>query len=326
MRRVVIQLDVTGFGQYPNIGWSIYANGSGTFDLWLTGDGFINPVTVFGQPRFIPGDNDKSVAIPSTAKKLISVGAYVTKTQWVDLGGTTRTQTGATLDAISDFSSLGPSLDGRTLPHLAAPGEAVVAALASTVSPPSTEILQGGGMLKLQGTSMASPHVTGVVALMLERNRYLSPENARALLQQSATATGGPANTWGAGRLNALAAMLLTPAPVPCGTPGPYAARTEDCEEHARDVGPPLEVHPNPSPRAATVAFRLPAPARVHLAVYDLLGREVRTLRDEVVTGGYHQLVWDGTNDAGGLVPSGVYFTRLVTPTRTAMKRLVLVK
>jgi hypothetical protein len=172
---------------------------------------------------------------------------------------------------------------------------------------------------------MAAPHVTGVVALMLQKNPFLTPENARALLQASAVAAGTP-NTFGAGRLDALAAMLATPDPIVCGTPTPLSNIRDDCNEgEALPLGA-LRVHPNPAARAATLAFRLPSAERVDLAIYDLAGRRVRSIQSGPMTAGTHQMVWDGTNDNGVALPSGVYFTRLWTPSRTAVQRLVRVQ
>ena len=311
--------------------WSIYAVGNGTFDMWNVTGGAFPPATFFGglPSYFVEGNNDKSVGMPATAKKVISVGSYVTKTQWLDVNNVLESQPGATMGEISTFSSHGPSGDGRTMPDLAAPGEAIVAPMAVTVQAftAASDIAQGGGYLKEQGTSMASPHVTGTVALMLERNRFLTPENVRALLKATAAAPGSPdPNIWGGGKLNALAAMQATPASITCGGPAPSAAHAEGCQEDLAQEPATLRVHPNPTASAATIAFRLSTPERVDLAMYDLGGRRVRVLSSGSMTVGTHELVWDGTDDRGRKVPNGVYFTRLRTPSRTALERLVVVQ
>ena len=334
-RRVVFILrDSPGAAPASDYFWTIYAVGNGTFDMWaVTGGGF-PPASFYGSVPgyFVAGNNDKSIGTPATARKLISVGSYVTKTQWVDVNGLPRTQGGATLDDISDFSSLGPSADGRTLPNLAAPGEAIIAPLAYTVAgfTAPADIAQGGGYLKMQGTSMAAPHVTGAIALMLERNRYLTAENARAILQGTAVPplTSNP-NIWGAGKLNVQAAMIATPFGVDCGTPvppGQLVARPADCPEDLVVEPGVLIARPNPTVGATLLAFRLPAAEQVDLAVYDLAGRRVRLLRSEAMPAGTYELAWDGTNDQGVHVKGGVYFARLLTASRSALQRLVVVR
>lgn len=327
-RRVVIVLQDANLGfELSDVIWSVYTFGSGAVDLWASINGEFAPVGTSLPSWFRFGDNARTIGTPATARRVLAIGSHVTKTQWVDVNGVPRTQPGATLDAISGFSSRGPTRDGRVMPDLAAPGEAIVSSLSADFTPAAADVQQGGGLLKQQGTSQAAPHVTGVIALMLQRNPHLTPEDARTILRQTATDAGTPGadNTFGAGRLNALAALLATPAPVPCGTPGPLRA-AEDCDEAPAALGPSLEVRPNPAAAFANVAFRLPAAEPVHLAVYDLLGRRVSVLRDAWAPAGPHALRWEGRDERGVPVPSGVYLVRLLTPTRSAVQRMVVVK
>ncbi|MGA9406616.1 MAG: YCF48-related protein, partial [Bacteroidota bacterium] len=79
--------------------------------------------------------------------------------------------------------------------------------------------------------------------------------------------------------------------------------------------------YPNPFNPSTTINYSLPANSRVVLKVYDLLGREVRTLVDEKQNAGYHNV----TFQAAGL-PSGVYFYRLQAGTYSETKKLLLLK
>jgi minor extracellular serine protease Vpr len=326
-RRVFIQIaDAGGSVRLSDLVWSVYTFGSGTVDMWVVANGEFAPD--IGGPAYLrPGDDAKTIGSPATGRKLIAVGSHVTKTQWIDMNGVTRTQTGATLDAISGFSSRGPSRDNRVLPHLTAPGEAILAALSSDYPAVQATVLLGGGLFRQQGTSMASPHVTGVVALMLQRDPALTPENARDLLQQTATPAGGgvPNNVFGAGKMNALAALLSTPDAVPCVIANQPAASIEDCEEFTRRIGAQLQAWPNPVADQVTLAFRLDTAEHLNLAIYDLLGRRVRTLRDEASRAGPVVATWDRRNDRGLRVPAGVYFARALTSTHSALRRMVVV-
>ena len=69
--------------------------------------------------------------------------------------------------------------------------------------------------------------------------------------------------------------------------------------------------YPNPFNPTTNIKYALPVESRVTMEIYDLLGQRVRTLISGAQTAGYHVAEWDGTNDAGGNLPSGVYFLRL---------------
>lgn len=85
-------------------------------------------------------------------------------------------------------------------------------------------------------------------------------------------------------------------------------------------------IAPNPFNPRANVLFSLDAPATVRLEVYAVSGRLVRTLVDGHRTAGEHPVFWDGTNDAGAAVTSGVYFARLVSGLQVDTERMVLVR
>ncbi len=81
-------------------------------------------------------------------------------------------------------------------------------------------------------------------------------------------------------------------------------------------------------PARGRAAFRieLPAVARVHLAVYDVMGRRVRTLADGRMPAGATDLAWDGRDAAGGRVGSGVYFASMTTAGGRHTARVLLLR
>ncbi len=83
---------------------------------------------------------------------------------------------------------------------------------------------------------------------------------------------------------------------------------------------------PNPFNPVTVVSFGLAESGPVELAVYDVAGRRVRVLLKGDMPAGEHQARWDGTNDAGQSVGSGVYFCRLRARTATEERKLVLLK
>ncbi len=68
---------------------------------------------------------------------------------------------------------------------------------------------------------------------------------------------------------------------------------------------------PNPFNPTTTLAFSLSSAAKVRLTIYDVSGGQVRGLLDKAMERGAYRLVWDGRNDAGEMVASGIYFCRL---------------
>lgn len=87
-----------------------------------------------------------------------------------------------------------------------------------------------------------------------------------------------------------------------------------------------LHNHPNPFNPSTTLSFTLPDPGRVLLAVYDITGRKVRTLVSESWRAGSHTVIWDGRDDAGNAVASGVYLSRLTAGKYTATGKMLLLK
>lgn len=69
--------------------------------------------------------------------------------------------------------------------------------------------------------------------------------------------------------------------------------------------------YPNPFRFSTAIVFFLPQPARVELAIYNLLGQRVRTLLEENRNSGNHRVYWNGRDDAGQAVAGGVYYYRL---------------
>jgi len=87
--------------------------------------------------------------------------------------------------------------------------------------------------------------------------------------------------------------------------------------------------HPNPFNPTTVIPYTLPGGAatkRVRLLVMDVSGKLVRTLVDEPQAGGMHEAVWDGRDDRGGPVSSGIYFCVLDADGKRHTRKLVLLK
>lgn len=85
--------------------------------------------------------------------------------------------------------------------------------------------------------------------------------------------------------------------------------------------------YPNPFNPTTSIRFSLAEQTRVTLKIYDVAGRFVRTLVDETKSAGeIHTAVWDGRDDSGAPVSTGVYFYQLVAKNYTETQRMVLLK
>lgn len=84
--------------------------------------------------------------------------------------------------------------------------------------------------------------------------------------------------------------------------------------------------YPNPFNPETRIRFEIPSREHVKLIVYDIRGYRVRTLADGVFNAGYHVLNWDGRNDHGMLVSSGVYLYRIKAGEDMAFKKMTLIR
>ena len=84
--------------------------------------------------------------------------------------------------------------------------------------------------------------------------------------------------------------------------------------------------HPNPFNPTTNIRFDIPEISFARMDIYNILGQRVRTLFHDAVAPGYHSVQWNGKNDAGESLPSGMYMYKLHAGTYVAMEKLVLLK
>jgi hypothetical protein len=87
-----------------------------------------------------------------------------------------------------------------------------------------------------------------------------------------------------------------------------------------------VQNYPNPFNPSTNIAFQLPKSEHVELKIFDVNGREVRTLVDENLHAGWHAAIWDGRNDFGRAVASGIYFYRMRAGKFTQIRRMNLLR
>jgi subtilisin family serine protease len=142
---------------------------------------------------------------------------------------------------LADFSSCGPTRDGRQSPTLTAPGDEII----STIPLPAD-------FGPMKGTSMSAPLVAGAAALMLQLNPGLTAEDVRKKLVQTARSDDqtrqGSKNQWGAGKLDVRKALAsVRPS-------APVQSKIQERSEPQAPCAPPPGVDADRQLRAQTDA------------------------------------------------------------------------
>lgn len=214
-----LYIEVNSTNPLPINGWSVsliatQIRSQGFWNAWTDSE-----TCTFPGSFFLPGDgyvidSQNTIGIPGTARSVVTVGAYITKTSWKGIDGRTYGRPDISPGGIASFSSLGPTRDGRIKPDVVAPGEVIVSARSSTVLQAQND--PDAFHRVLAGTSMAAPHVAGTIALMLQYAPNLPATEILGILQQTArldSSTGLVMNgsaTWGFGKIDARTATGLS--------------------------------------------------------------------------------------------------------------------
>ena len=189
------------------VGLKITAN-DGTVNAWA--DNSYTTFSNYGIENWDDGNSTSSMGeIGGTGNRIISVGAYTSNDEYLH----------QPLHDITDFSSHGPTADGRTKPEITAPGSAIVSSYSSyaIASGYSSRVVRQVNIENknyyygyLEGTSMAAPYVTGVLATWLQARKNLTPEETKRIIKKTAIQdeyTGeiseNGSNVWGYGKIDA---------------------------------------------------------------------------------------------------------------------------
>ena len=84
--------------------------------------------------------------------------------------------------------------------------------------------------------------------------------------------------------------------------------------------------YPNPFNPATTLRYELPENGMVNITIYDMLGRQVKTLVNHTQDAGYRSVIWDATNDYGKPVSAGIYLYQIQAGEYIQTKKMVLLK
>lgn len=201
----------------------IHAWNSGQHDSWAGGSFYDKLFNGIDNPKFVDGDNNFTVGENGgTGKRTISVGVYTDREFTPGIQGPVSVN--MTKGSIAEWSSQGTTVDGRVKPDIISPGVAVISAYNrhayrpwnfSSLAAMSISGTDTNYYGQMSGTSMAAPHVAGIVALMLELRPDASPEQIKSALISGAIEDGftGPVPNSSAGNgkvdaINAIQALL----------------------------------------------------------------------------------------------------------------------
>ncbi|GEM_PF-4688377 len=215
-----------------------------------------------------------------------------------------------------DYRYNPPSLQGLLKPDVCAPGVKILSCK------------KGGGywdaimegMANWDGTSMATPHVAGLAALMLKANPNLTPARMDSILEATALPLGaaGKDTVYGSGRVRAPEAVAAASAMGVAAGPGMSGEAPGGLLLQCAGA--------NPARRGFELNCRTVASGRLRVSVYNIAGQRVADLVDKDVSDGWHRVRWDGRDRSGKAVGCGVYLALAEAGGQSSALRLVLVK
>lgn len=107
----------------------------------------------------------------------------------------------------------------------------------------------------------------------------------------------------------------------------PLMSQDADISEDIETMDPVISsISPNPTSGSATVSYQLSNPTNIRIAVYDVTGRQIKTLVSDERPAGEHQLIWEGTDNSGRSVSSGVYFVKMQAGEYQSKKKVTLLR
>lgn len=172
---------------------------------------------------YVMGDDTQSINDMACGDNILCVGAYTNKEKWPTFSGFLNYIAESHVGDIADFSSYGKTFDGRQLPHVAAPGQAIIASYNNYYFAAENDPYEGRYVVALRqdktrdhqwmemsGTSMAAPLVGGVLALWLQADPTLTIDRVKEIIAETAIKdkfTEAAPERFGYGKIDALAGL-----------------------------------------------------------------------------------------------------------------------
>lgn len=307
---ILLTSGVTAIRNNYAIAIEVTPKAAGQVDIWA--DNVHLGLSGKGVDGYQDANGSTIAELGGTSSRILTVGAYTTRNKYVLYDQSVENTLDETVGAISSFSNYGPTADGRMKPEVTAPGCYIISAVSAnavSVTPLSHSYEADGRWMSygyMQGTSMSSPLVAGVVATWLQAYPDLTPEQLAEVVKTTSRAdtfTGdlsAGSNDWGWGKIDALAGIkeclkLAEADGIEVITPGNRLINVD---------GDNLNIIFDHSSRAAT------------LTVYNAMGATVMH-RDlgSVTTGSSYTIPLSP-------LPRGIYLVTLSTPATTSSLKI----
>jgi minor extracellular serine protease Vpr len=211
-----VELLLPGYDRDRDPRLAVRLTGSGALDAWIDAPATSPQPPTFaaagalGLPTEAAPDFERALSDPATAKTALAVASFVTRTV-IDREGADPIQFGGEVGALSGFTSRGPTLAPEATgpkPEIAAPGQVIVGALSRDA--PEVGTTKVTPLYRAaSGTSMATPHVAGAAALILEGSPKTDKAKLKRLILDSAAEAQDEDPRWGKGRLDVAAAVVM---------------------------------------------------------------------------------------------------------------------
>lgn len=251
-----------------------------------------------GLDGYTGGDSNMSISNMACGFNSIAVGAFSTRSS--DFGN------------LAYFSSYGPTIDGRTKPEIVGPGRSLTSSYNSYDSG-SAKYTTGNvtvdgrtyGWGSMQGTSMSSPAVSGIIATWLEANPYLSPDDIKQIFEATAdndSITQAAPEKWGYGRINSFEGVK-------------YIYQTTGVSDAVAQEKP-IIVYPNSSDGRFTI-LTANGESALSLRVFSLSGA-LAASQQLHATGGAVDV------DLSSSLSPGVYILSIASPRHTHTSKLIV--
>ena len=297
-------------GDSVYVGFELKAKDGGIVHAWA--DGSTGGLTNEGLEGWLDGDNQYTVnEIGGTGKRIISVGAYTTREH---------DKFKQTLGERCTFSNIGPTVDGRLKPQILAPGSAIISSVSNSSRVMGTSMFIEEQSIKfnnethyygyMDGTSMSTPYVAGIIATWLEYSGSMTPDEVAEILATTArsdefTGSDLPNNEMGYGKVDAYKGLLKV-------------LELYTGVENVERAGAMI-LYPNPTSGAFNVGF-VRESDEVNVMVYDVNGQLIKSERVGAVMPGMDcEFNLDG-------VANGAYIVKVSGENMNETFRLLVVK